>query len=75
MRDPYDISEAPEPAASPRGGDALGPLLWVLLVISLAGNVLMSSIGGSVAVGSVFGAATVACAAALIVRHYRARRR
>lgn len=74
MRDPYDISEAPEPAASPRGG-ALGPLLWVLLVISLAGNVLMSSIGGDVMVGSVFGAATVACAAALIVRHYRARRR
>lgn len=79
MTDPYDISEASPapsaaPPASPRNG-AARPVLWLLLVISAAGNMVTSSTGVNVAVSAAFGVATLACATALIVQHYRNRRR
>jgi hypothetical protein len=71
MNDPYDTSEAP--SAAP-GGAALRPLLWILLVVGLAGNVVVSGIGGNLIGNVVFGLLTVGGAAALIVQHYRSRR-
>jgi hypothetical protein len=79
MTDPYDIIEAPSAPsaaqpASPRDGISR-PVLWVLLVISLAGNMVTSSTGVNVAVSAAFGVATIACATTLIVQHYRNRSR
>jgi hypothetical protein len=75
MMDPYRISEpdpAP-PAIERRGG--LRPVLWLLLVISAAGNVTTSNIGLNMMIGIGFGLATLACGAGLIVNHYQHRRR
>ncbi|MFG2000458.1 hypothetical protein ACGFNU_15055 [Spirillospora sp. NPDC048911] len=79
MTDPYDISPAPPSAPSARQAASPGravprPMLWVLLVISLAGNVVTSTAGVNLAVSSAFGLATLACATALIVQHRRSRR-
>jgi hypothetical protein len=71
MNDPYDISEAP-PGDSRAG--LVRPVLWLLLAISAAGNMVTSSTGVNVAVSVAFGAATLGCATALIVHHYRNRR-
>jgi len=78
MNDPYRITGAPEApdraaAASPRGG-AGRPILWLLLVISAAGNMVTSTTGVSIVVNVAFGVATLAFATALIVQHYRRRR-
>ncbi|MEU4162489.1 hypothetical protein [Actinoplanes sp. NPDC026670] len=51
----------------------LRPALWALLIISLAANGIASSLGVDVLVASGFGLATLACAAALAVQHYRSR--
>jgi hypothetical protein len=69
MKDPYGIPEAP-----PSGG-VTRPLLWLLLVISVAGNVVTSSAGGNVIASVAFGVATLGAGAALIVQHHRNRRR
>jgi hypothetical protein len=79
VTDPYRISEAPQASAgssqpNPRNG-IVRPVLWLLLVISLAGNMVMSSTGMNMLTGAAFGVATVSCAIALIVHHYRNRRR
>lgn len=50
-------------------------MLWLLLVISAAGNVVTSNAGVNVMIGIGFGAVTVACGVALGVHHYRHRRR
>ncbi|XVQ09784.1 hypothetical protein ACQP1W_45920 [Spirillospora sp. CA-255316] len=74
MTDPYRISEEGEkPATS--GGGVVRPVLWLVLAVSLAANVLTSSVGGNVLIGSVFGACALASGAALIVHHYKHRRR
>ncbi|MBC6456653.1 hypothetical protein [Actinomadura sp. HBU206391] len=79
MQDLYQISEAPEasdslPPASPAGG-IVRPLLWVLLVISAAANAVISSTGANMFVGAGFGLVVLACATALVVHHYKHRRR
>ncbi|MBF9134261.1 hypothetical protein I0C86_35815 [Plantactinospora sp. S1510] len=80
MSDPYRISEMPDessPTAAPtsiRSG-ALRPLLWLLLVTSVAANVVASAAGSNMFIGAGFGLAALACATALIVHHYRHRRR
>jgi hypothetical protein len=79
VQDPYRISEAPEasgslPSASHPGG-IVRPLLWVLLVISAAANAVISSTGVSTFAGIGFGLAALASAAALVVHHYKHRRR
>jgi hypothetical protein len=75
MMDPYRISEpdSAPPAIEQHGG--LRPVLWLLLVISAAGNVVTSNIGLNMMVGIGFGLITLACAAGLIVNHYQHRRR
>jgi hypothetical protein len=76
MMDPYRISETPDspPAAVERRG-ILRPVLWLLLVISAAGNVVTSNTGLNMMIGIAFGLATLACGAVLIVDHYQHRRR
>lgn len=66
-----DAGDAGRPGA--RGG-ALRPVLWIVLVISLAANVVTST-AGLIAVSAAFGLIVVACAATLIAHHYRLRRR
>jgi hypothetical protein len=51
----------------------LRPALWALLIVSLAANGITSSLGVNVFVGAGFGLATLACATALAVQHYRSR--
>jgi len=79
MADQYRISQAPEStrAAQPRGtrGGLLRPVLWLALIVSAAANAASSSIGLNAFVGIGFGLITLACAATLIVHHYRYRRR
>jgi hypothetical protein len=50
-------------------------VLWLLLVISAAANMVTSTTGSNALVGAAFGLSTLACAAALVVHHYRNRRR
>jgi hypothetical protein len=76
VTDPYRIFDSPpRPTqhASTRGA-AVRPLLWLLLVISAAANVVAST-ADLVFVGAGFGVVTLVCAAALVVHHYRRRRR
>ena len=76
MTDPYRISETPgAPTAAVERRGRLRPVLWLLLVISVAGNVVTSNIGLNIMIGIGFGLATLACGAALIVDHYQRRRR
>jgi hypothetical protein len=78
MADPYRISQGPEsarPTQHPgaRGG-LLRPALWLALIVSAATNAVSPSMGIPAFVGIGFGLITVACAATLIVHHYRRRR-
>lgn len=74
--DQYHITERSQaPQADRAEGGILRPVLWVLLVISGAANVVTSSAAFPVLVGIGFGLLTCAFGAALIVGHYRRRRR
>jgi hypothetical protein len=75
MTDPYVIAETADPAQPIRSGGIIRPLLWLVLVISAAANVVTSSLDVSVFIGIGFGLLTMACGAALAVDHYRRRRR
>jgi hypothetical protein len=79
MTDPYRIggtSDTPQAIRSHRErGSIMRPVLWVLLVISGACNVVTSSMNIPVLIGIAFGLLTLACGAALVVDHYRRRRR
>lgn len=78
MTHPYDTSRSPSrhrTAQHARQGGAARPVLWVLLAISATGNMVVSTAGLSVIGNILFGVVTVACAAALIVQHYRGRPR
>ncbi|GAA3408454.1 hypothetical protein [Streptosporangium vulgare] len=80
-----DLHHIPEAAEAPRPVRPAGvrtgrtgmvrPVLWFLLMVSAVLNVVFSSIGTNVLAGIGFGLATLACVAALIVHHYRNRRR
>ncbi|WP_344260648.1 hypothetical protein [Actinomadura napierensis] len=71
MNDPSNLSQAPgrHPSA------ALRPLLWVLLAVGIAGNVVVSRTGVNVIANVMLGLLAVGSAAALIVQHYKTRRR
>jgi hypothetical protein len=56
-------------------GGAIRPLLWLLLVISIAANAVINSAGVSIFLAVATGLITLACAAGLIVHHYRQRPR
>jgi hypothetical protein len=69
MNDEYRISEPPaQTARSP-----LRVALWLVLVLSAAANMVFSSVVDRPWVGSIFGLVTLACAATLVVHHYRNR--
>jgi hypothetical protein len=72
--DPYRITEEPQTPPSPRHG-VVRPVLWLLLVISAAGDIATSTTGVNVAVSSAFGAVTLGLGIALVVQHYRNHRR
>jgi hypothetical protein len=55
-----------------RGG-MLRPVLWLVLIVSAAANATVSAVGANVLAGICFGIVTLACAAALVVHHYRHR--
>jgi hypothetical protein len=50
-----------------------GPVLWVVLVLSVALNAAASILGWPMLVGVGFGLVAVGCAVALITRHHRRR--
>jgi len=75
MTDPYRISPTTSPAPDrPSGRGLLRPVLWLVLIVSAAANVVASTSGLSPLAGASFGLVTLACVAALIVHHYRHRR-
>ncbi|MGH3379920.1 MAG: hypothetical protein ACRDP6_34840 [Actinoallomurus sp.] len=76
MTDVYRITDGPDspPPATARKG-ILRPMLWLLLVIGAAGNVVTSSAGLSVFLSAAFGLVTLGLGTALAVHHYRGRRR
>lgn len=55
-----------------RGG-MLRPTLWLVLILSAAANATTSAAGANVFASVGFGLITLACAAALVVHHYRHR--
>ena len=67
-------AEPPAAAAGARRGPALRPLLWLLLVLSLTGSVVVSSLRVPVLVELPIGLVGVGCVAGLVLHHYRARR-
>lgn len=52
----------------------LRPILWLLLVLSAAGNAGSSFGGVNVVLHAAFGIVTLLCAVALVVQHRRASR-
>ena len=62
-------------AESTRPAGLLRPALWLVLIVSAAADAASSSTGLHPVVGIGFGLITLACAATLIVHHYRHRRR
>jgi hypothetical protein len=59
---------------SVRHGGALRPVLWLLLVLSAAGNAAASSGALNLALHAAFGVAALLCAAALTIQYVRTRR-
>ncbi|KAB1901130.1 hypothetical protein AB0F95_06375 [Micromonospora tulbaghiae] len=49
------------------------PLLWLVLIVSVAANVTLSSVLDNPWAGSAFGALALACGVTLAVNHYRNR--
>ncbi|TDC73317.1 hypothetical protein [Streptomyces hainanensis] len=81
MTDPYRLTpeSAPGPPDPPVAGTAhrtrpLPALLWLVLVVSAAGNTVGSLAGASTLVNLATGAVTLVSGAALIVLRVRSRR-
>jgi hypothetical protein len=79
MTDPHRIAEAsgtPQAMQSRRDrGGIARPLLWLALLICAVGNGVTSMMNISVFIGIGFGLLTLSFGAALVVDHYRRRRR
>ena len=77
MTDPYRVFATSEPPHTHHRPEArsgsLRPILWLLLVICAAVNAVTSTAGINMVISIGFGLATLACATALIVQHYRHR--
>jgi hypothetical protein len=79
MTNPYDIQDAartvtPPTVTSARRG-IRRPLLWVLLIVSAAANMVASATGVHLLIGIGFGLLTLACITGLGVDHYTHRTR
>ncbi|MFI0353428.1 hypothetical protein [Actinomadura sp. 9N407] len=73
MPDP-DAHSRPSSEPPPAGNGAVRPVLWVVLAISAAGNMVVSTSGLNIIGNILFGIVTLGCATALIVQHYRTQR-
>ncbi|MEU8378575.1 hypothetical protein [Streptosporangium sp. NPDC048865] len=69
----FEASRPVLPAGARAG--MVRPVLWFLLLVSAVLTMVFSSVGADVLAGAGFGPAALACVAALIVHHYRCRRR
>jgi hypothetical protein len=72
MTSPYRITDTDEPQRPAHRADSrrrLRPLLWVVFAVSVALNVVTTTV--NVIAGSAFGIAAVAGAVALITAHRR----
>jgi hypothetical protein len=58
--------------SAPRTASSI--VLWMILILSAAGNAASNIIGYNTLVGIGFGLVTVGCSAALIIRHHQQRR-
>jgi len=74
MSDPYRITEKSTAAPANPGG-RVRMLLWLVLWVAAAANVVLSTAVGNLWASSVCGAVALACVAALIIHHYRHRDR
>lgn len=63
--------QIPSPASSSR----LRPVLWLVLVVSGAANIITVPLEVDIVLDSALGLITVAAGVALVVDHYRHRRR
>jgi hypothetical protein len=63
------ISQAPQA----KQGGVRRPLLWVVLALGAAGNLLAQVLTANVLVSIAFGLLTLACGAALVVEYRRGR--
>jgi len=68
-----DLDRTAENTAATTPVTRMRPLLWLVLVVSVAANVTLSSVLGNPWAGSAFGALALASGAALAVNHYRNR--
>ncbi|MFD8427220.1 hypothetical protein [Streptomyces coelicoflavus] len=79
-RDPYRLGPpqaAPAPGGGPDAaprGDVLRMLLWTVVVLSAAANMVLSFTGAAVALHLASGVVTVLAVGALVVRALRGRR-
>ncbi|MFI0486244.1 hypothetical protein [Actinomadura sp. 9N215] len=71
---PTPSTTTPSAVAAGERSGAVRPVLWVLLVVCAAGDAVASRADAGVGVRVAFWLATLGCAAALIVHHYRRRR-
>ncbi|MEV0134457.1 hypothetical protein AB0H83_39115 [Dactylosporangium sp. NPDC050688] len=72
---PSETAGTPDRDARDARGGLLRPALWALLIVSAAANATVNTTGGNAFVGVGLGLVTLACAAALVVHHYRHRAR
>ncbi|MGW6454478.1 hypothetical protein ACWF94_00880 [Streptomyces sp. NPDC055078] len=71
-----DVGRGPYPAGGQAAsGGRLRPVLWLLLVIGLAGNLVAASAGVPVLVAPAFGLVALISMVTLITHHYRNRPR
>ncbi|GGP74846.1 hypothetical protein [Saccharothrix coeruleofusca] len=66
-------SNSPNP--SPVGSSSVRPVLWVVLLVSGVANIVTVPMDINVVVDTVLGLITLSSGAALIVDHYKRRRR
>ncbi|MGP3960743.1 hypothetical protein ACTWPT_32505 [Nonomuraea sp. 3N208] len=78
MSDPYRIDPLSRPSAPPRkrGGSVLGALLWVVLVVGVAVNLVSNiAMGGELTlIGLAGGVVGLAAGVGLVVYHVNRRR-
>lgn len=78
MSDPYRITETSDaPPATRSTGDRAGgwrPLVWVVLVVSVACNAVFSSLSFPIFIGIAFGLVALASGVTLAVDYYRRKR-
>ncbi|MEU4437862.1 hypothetical protein [Micromonospora chalcea] len=68
-----DLDRTAETAAAPTSITRMRPLLWLVLIVSVAANVVLSSVVGNPWAGSAFGALALLSGGTLAVDHYRNR--